>query len=351
MTATRGVVLHGLVDGGAGRVGVSPAAAALEGEDGPLRPDLLEGRRRVVGDGIGAGLGHAVSLGGQDVQEDGTLLVLDVGQPAAQGGQVVAVDGSEIAETQLLEEHAAGQEGLEAVLDLFEGLRGHAAHERNPTQKLANLPLGVLVEGRQPGLVEAVGESADARANGHLVVVEDDQEVLAQAASVVEGLEDDARGQGTVADDGHGMGIGPAEEIVAGLQAEAAGNGAAGVAGHERVVGALLGVGIAHEAAARADGVELGEAAGDQLMRINLMAGIPDEPVLGEVEGQVQGEAQLDDAEVTGEMSGADGKDPDQLVAHFLGQVAELAFVEPVQIGGRTNLGEQCGHGVVLSTE
>ena len=45
---------------------------------------------------------------------------------------------------------------------------------------------------------------------------------------------------------------------------------------------------------------------------------------LAEVEGQVQGQAQLDDAEVAGEVGGADAQDADQLVAHLLGQLLQL---------------------------
>ena len=54
------------------------------------------------------------------------------------------------------------------------------------------------------------------------------------------------------------------------------------------------------------------------------MAGVPDQAVAAEVEGQVQGEAQLDDAEVAGEVGRADAQDAHQLVAHFLGQLGEL---------------------------
>ena len=68
-------------------------------------------------------------------------------------------------------------------------------------QEVANVTLRVLVEIGQPGLVETRGQGADTRADRHLVVVEDDEQVLAQAAGVVERLEDDAGGQGPVADD------------------------------------------------------------------------------------------------------------------------------------------------------
>ena len=110
MTATRGSSVHRLVDGRADGVGVGPRAAALERQDGPLRADLLEDRRRVVRHRIGAGLRHAVALGRQDVQQHRALLILHVAQPAAQRRQIVAVDRAEVAEAQLLEQHAAGQE-------------------------------------------------------------------------------------------------------------------------------------------------------------------------------------------------------------------------------------------------
>ena len=87
----------------------------LERQDGPLGPDLLEDRRRVVRHRVVAGLRHAVALVGQHVQQDRAVLVLDVAQPAAQRRQIVAVDRAEVAEAQFLEQHAAGEERLQAV--------------------------------------------------------------------------------------------------------------------------------------------------------------------------------------------------------------------------------------------
>jgi hypothetical protein len=93
------------------------------------------------------------------------------------------------------------------------------------------------------------------------------------------------------------------------------------VAGHEQVEWAFLGIGIAHEAAARADRIKTLETAGDELVGINLMAGVPNQAVFSEIERQVQGKAQLNDAEVAGEMRGPDAEDPNQLVAHLLGEL------------------------------
>ena len=80
-------------------------------------------------------------------------------------------------------------------------------------------------------------------------------------------------------------------------------------------------------------------------MRINLVSGVPDEAVAAEVESQVQGEAQLDDAEVAGEVGGADAADAHQLVAHFLGQLRQLGVAEILQVGRRRDLRQECGHG------
>ena len=46
-------------------------------------------------------------------------------------------------------------------------------------------------------------------------------------------------------------------------------------------------------------------AARDQLVRIDLMAGVPDQPVVAKVERQMQGQAQLDDAQIRGEVCAA----------------------------------------------
>ena len=75
-----------------------------------------------------------------------------------------------------------------------------------------------------------------------------------------------------------------------------------------------------------------GLPAGDELVRVHLVAGVPDEAVLGEVEGQVQGEAEFDDAEVTGEVGGPRGHDPDEFVADLLRERLQLLVRELVQV-------------------
>ena len=209
------------------------------------------------------------------MQQNRTFLLLHIAQPAAQRRQVVTVHRAEITEAHLLEQHAARQERLHTVLDLLDGLGRHAADERHTCQQIANVALAVLVEMRQPRLVETRRQGADARADRHLVVIKDDEQVFTQAAGVIQRLEDDARRQGAVADHRHAAAVAFAHQVVAGFQAQRTRHAATGVAGHKQIVIAFVRIRITHEAAARAQAAELGVSTRDELMRINLMAGVP----------------------------------------------------------------------------
>ena len=77
-------------------------------------------------------------------------------------------------------------------------------------------------------------------------------------------------------------------DLVADLEPQRRRGRAAGVPGHEQVERALGRVGVAHQAPLGPDRVQTRGAAGDQLVGIDLVAGVPDQAVLGEVEAQVQ---------------------------------------------------------------
>ncbi len=69
------------------------------------------------------------------------------------------------------------------------------------------------------------------------------------------------------------------------------------------------------------------------------MPGIPDEPVLGEVERQVEGQAELDHAEVAREVGGASADDADQLLAHLRRQPLEILSESEWRSAGDSILG------------
>ena len=83
--------------------------------------------------------------------------------------------------------------------------------------------------------------------------------------------------------------------------------------GAERVVFALGALGEAGEAAALAQRADAVAAAGQDLVRIGLMADVPDHPVARRVEHVVQRDSQLDDAEAGAQMAAGDGNRVDRL--------------------------------------
>src|SRR5437588_1286342 len=101
--------------------------------------------------------------------------------------------------------------------------------------------------------------------------------------SVIERLKNNARGKRAVTDDGNAMVVGTANQFIADFEAQRRRHGAAGMAGHEQIENTFLGIGITHEAATGADGVEAAKTAGHELMRIDLMAGVPNQAILREV--------------------------------------------------------------------
>jgi len=74
-------------------------------------------------------------------------------------------------------------------------------------------------------------------------------------------------------------------------------------------------------------GAQVGEvvlAAGEQLVHVRLVAGVPDDPVDRRVQGPVQSDGELDDADVGAEVAAADSHRPDEEVPDLGGQLAEL---------------------------
>ena len=100
----------------------------------------------------------------------------------------------------------------------------------------------------------------------------------------------------------------------------------------ERVVLALGALGEAGQAAALAQRADAVAPAGEDLVRIGLVADVPDQPVARRVEDVVQRDRQLDDAEPGAEMAAGDRDRVDRLGAQLVGDCAQLRLGQPAQI-------------------
>ena len=79
------------------------------------------------------------------------------------------------------------------------------------------------------------------------------------------------------------------------------------------------------QAAALAQRAHALAPAGQNLVRIGLMADIPDQFVVGRVEHVVQRDREFDDAQPRAQMPAGDGDDVDRLLTQFVGELAQFA--------------------------
>ena len=101
----------------------------------------------------------------------------------------------------------------------------------------------------------------------------------------------------------------------------------------EGVVLALGAPGEARQPAGLAERPDPVAPAGEDLVRIGLVADVPDQPVVRRVEDVVERHRQLDHAEPGAEMAAGDRDRGDRLLAELVGHLSELQFVELPEVG------------------
>ena len=267
------------------------------------------------------------------MDEDGPRELPDVFQVLDQVVEAVPLQGAHIGEPQLLEDRPGDEEGLERLLHLAGELEHLLADARDRFQEGLDLVLDPVhrLAGHDP--VEIGGEGADVRGDAHLVVVEDDDQVLLAVSGPVEPLEGHPGGHRPVADDGDDP------EILA-LQAarlghpRRRGDGGPAVPHVEDVVGALLPLREAADPPLLPEGVEALLPAGDDLVGIGLVSHVPDQAVPGRVEDVVEGERQLHRPQGGGQMAALPGDGLDHHLPDLLREALELRQAEAPDVLG-----------------
>ena len=155
---------------------------------------------------------EAMALLGVHVQKDGAVFHGSRHfKVMAQGRNIVPVHRTDIGETESLEKHSRGKEGLETVLAALGQRRQIAADARDGAQEgqhvLARLPEPTP---RQVAREEA-GNGTHVGGDGHFVVVEHHDEALAEMPGEIQALKGLAAGQRAIADDSDDMVVEPLE--------------------------------------------------------------------------------------------------------------------------------------------
>ena len=298
------------------------------------------------------GRGEALALHRRDVDDDRPVGRQRLAQRAAQGGHVVAVDDAGVGPVELLPQQAGGPEGLDRLLELrAEALEGRADAAGQLGQPVLD-PLARVPQLRvEADAVEVARQRADVGRDRHPVVVEDHDDRRAQAAGLVDGLEGDAARHRAVADDGDDLaGVGLAAQAHGLLEADGVADRGRGVARAHDVVLGLRDRAEGREALVLADGGQLVAAAGEDLVRVGLMADVPHDLVLRRVHQRVQRDRQLAGAEVGAEVPADLADRVDDVLAHLLGDLHELVVGEVVEVLGAVDAVEDAGHCALQAT-
>ena len=239
----------------------------------------------------------------------------------------MTVDRPDIVEPELLEQAARQHHAFHVGL----GSAGELPSVRHATQRfLAGLAQRRVFSAGEYAR-EIVGQGADVLRDRHVVVVQHHQQVRLERTGVVERLEGLSGGHRAITDHRHDA---PRRALLlrGDRHAERCADRGARVTDAEGVVGALGAGGERCQAVFLLDRPQAIAAAGQHLVRVSLMADIPDQTVIRCGVDIVQRHGELDRAESSGEMTAARGDGLDQVVAQFGADRAEFAGRERAQI-------------------
>jgi len=245
---------------------------------------------------------------------------------------IVSVDGAEIAQAEGFEKRARSECGLESVLEFPDCVL--CGVSELVVQKRDGVP--DEFSGSVVGLVERdidqMGfESARARRDCHLVVVEDDQHIAFQIAEMVHGFESHASGHAAVADDCDDL-LPGAGEVPCGCYACGSRNGGRCMAGTERIVRAFGDFRKSGQAAILAVGVHSILSSRKDFMDVCLMADVPYDLVARRVVDVMQCNRQFHYAQSGGEMASVFCDEVDDFLTTLFCKQQQFGYREVVHV-------------------
>ena len=293
--------------------------------------DAVELRRVFLGRTI------APAFHGADVQDDRTIDGLRTAEGVPERAEVVSVDGAHVVEAHIFE-HVTGIEPVfQELLDADDAFDRRVAHDRDFFEGILDFVLEEVVSGVRADGREVHRERTHVRRDGHLVVIQDDDEFRVFVARVVEGFIDEAAGEGAVADDRDGIGR-VALEGLGHREAVACRDRRTAVPRRERVVFTLLRVRETGKASVLPKRVERLEPPGQEFVGVNLVSDVPDEGVLRRLELEVHGKGQFHRAEVRREVPAVLRDGIHDRLPDLPGEFCQLPVIQRAQVLRRVDL-------------
>ena len=214
---------------------------------------------------------------------------------------IMSVYRPQVFEPHVLEDHAGRHhQFFQRVLGVIDGPdQGLAALRTRKHFLHTGLQVVVALGGTRVG--EKFCDAADITGNGHLVVVEDDDEIGPERTGIVQRLIRFAAGKRAVSDHGNDFIVFPFE-ISCAYQTEPCRKAGRRMSGIEGIIGRFIGLWKARHAAEFAEMIKAVHSAGQQFPGIALMADVKNQFILREVKTTPKSQRQFHRTQVGRQM-------------------------------------------------
>ena len=211
-------------------------------------------------------------------------------------------------------------------------------------QHLLSHLFGLGIKTTRHQLCQVLVQGANWRADRHVVVIQDHQQITIVGARIVHGFVGHAGGQRTVADDGHSFAL---AACLFGRHGHAKGgrNAGGGMGGAESVVNTFFAARKPTQAAHLAQGAHLVQAAREHFVGISLMTDVPNESIFRRVVDVMQGNGQLNRAQIGAEMAACLRDRLNQTPTKLFSQGLQILTRQLPQVRRRLNPFQQGVHG------
>ena len=282
-----------------------------------------------------------VTLLSQAVHQHGAAVVLGLLERPLYRLDVVAVDRADVLEAQVGEHSLRGEHVLESDLDAVQHLVRRRPEQRSPTDAALDHVQDLLVARVGPQAGQMLGEPSDRRGVRAAVVVhQDDQRQVLGAGDVIQRLPGHPAGQRAVADEGqYRAGVFAQPDCLGQPIGVGQRRGRVGVL-HPVVLG-LRPAGVTGQAVPLAEGGKVTLPARQHLVDVTLVTGVEDDRVPGRVEHPMDGDGELDDAEVGPQVAAGLTDVLNQEGTDLCAELSELIEVETSQVGWAADSAQQ----------
>ena len=247
--------------------------------------------------------------------------------------QIMTVERADVGKPQLLKQGAADRQTLDHFLGPPRPFLKRLGQQGNHAfcRRFQFLKWRTGVDPRQ-----IRRHRTDWRSNGHLVVVQDDEHPFLQMSGVVQRLKRHTRRHRAIANHRDRI-AGVTAQIGRHHEPKRRRDRGGTVRRPERIIGRLRPFGEPRQPAFGAQRTDTVAPSGQDLVRITLMAHVPDDLVARRIKNRMQGDGQLHHTQPGPQMPAGHGNSRNRFSPHLIRQLTQLRVGQRLHVGRQVN--------------